>query len=102
MITHETILKKKTKIPWRIIDDEAVIVHLKSNSVLQLNDVGRFIWESIDGEVNVKCILEKIYNTYDSDKEKICNDGLHFLNHLIDKELVYDIYAACNNCSDSI
>ena len=53
MIDTTEVYAKKFRLPWRIIDNEAVIVDIRNNSVLQLNDVGRHIWEQIDGNTSV-------------------------------------------------
>lgn len=89
MITPEQIFTRKQRLPWRVIDDEVVIVDLAGNYVLQLNDVGRRIWEQIDGERPVGDIAKTVTEEYDVDPVKADSDTLRFISTLADRNLIY-------------
>jgi methyltransferase-like protein len=89
MIDTTAVYTKKEKIPWRVIDNEAVIVDLSGNSVLQLNDVGRYIWEQIDGTTQLSEIVHSIVEEYEIDRETAFTDVTGFIEQLIAKDLVY-------------
>lgn len=88
-MTDHQLYTKKMKLPWRIIDDEAVIVDLQGNSVLQLNDVGRHIWERINGVSCISGIVDSIIESYDVDRDAARNDALRFIDTLVEKGLIH-------------
>lgn len=89
MINPTAVYAKKEKIPWRVIDNEAVIVHLSGNSVLQLNDVGRYIWERIDGTTRLSEIVRSVVEAYETDRTTASADATVFIEQLVEKDLVY-------------
>jgi hypothetical protein len=88
------IFSKKQRLPWRVIDDEVVIVDLAGNNVLQLNDVGRCIWEQINGEQTVSAIIRKVSVEYEVDPSTADKDTTRFLTTLADKDLIHAKAAA--------
>jgi len=91
MISLKQTFTKRSKLPWRIIDDEAVIVDMQGNSVLQLNDVGRYIWEIIDESMCVENIINSITKTYDVNLDTARNDCLNFISVLVEKKLIHEL-----------
>ena len=89
MISSDQIFSKKKRLPWRIIDNEVVIVDLAGNNVLQLNDVGRCIWEQINGERPITEIAKTVSAEYEVDPSKADSDTLQFISSLAEKDLVY-------------
>jgi hypothetical protein len=91
MIADNQVFTKKMKIPWRIIDNEAVIVDLSGNCVLQLNDIGRHIWERIDGAARVAGIVDSIIEAYDIDRGAALKDAVRFIGALVEKGLIHAV-----------
>jgi Coenzyme PQQ synthesis protein D (PqqD) len=91
MVLEYGIFSKTARVPWRLIDQEIVIVDLKNNSVLQLNDVARLIWEHIDGTVSISAIIDLITEQYLIDRSTAQNDALIFVTTLLEKGLIHAI-----------
>lgn len=91
MIDSKQVFSKKMKVPWRIIDNEAVIVDLQGNCVLQLNDVGRYIWELIDGAAHVAAIVDSIVDEYEIDRDAAHGDAVRFIGTLVEKGLIHAV-----------
>ncbi|OQX98408.1 MAG: hypothetical protein B6I24_05470 [Bacteroidetes bacterium 4572_128] len=94
MITLETVLKKSDKVVCRKIDDEYLIVPMENNvgdmeKIYNLNLVGGFIWEQINGKRKLKEIINNIYKKFDIDEETAKNDAISFLKK-INKLLIYN------------
>jgi hypothetical protein len=64
---------------------------MQGNSVLQLNDVGRHIWEKIDESMRVENIIDSITNTYDVNPDTARNDCLNFIGVLVEKKLIHEL-----------
>lgn len=79
---------KNENIPWRLIDNEAIIVDIKEGESIYLNEVGAFIWGSIDGKKTVKEIIKHICDNFDVDIETAKKDTLNFLKTLLEKKLI--------------
>lgn len=90
MISSDQIFSKKQRLPWRVIDEEVVIVDLAGNNVLQLNDVGRCIWKQINGERPVTEIVKTVSEEYEVDPSQADSDTLRFISTLADKDLIYE------------
>ena len=88
MNNDDQVFIKKKKIPWRVIDNEAVIVDLMTNNVLQLNETGRHIWEMIDGDVHVSLIIDSIIEEFDIERDQAKDDTLTFIDTLLEKGLI--------------
>ncbi len=93
MIEGGKIYIKRNKLPWRIIEDEAVIVDLDRNAVLQLNETARVIWEAIDGNNSVDRIAYNLTEQYDIDSANAYKDTVGFINNLAERGLIYEISA---------
>ena len=88
MIKMEDKFTKNKNIPWRLIDNEAIIVDIKEGESIYLNEVAAFIWNSIDGENTVKEIIEHICDNFDIDIETAKKDTFNFLETLLEKKLI--------------
>lgn len=93
MIDEKQVFAKKPKVPWRIIDDEAVIVDLAGNTVLQLNDTGRRIWEGIDGAASVAQLIECITGEYAVDRHTEQKDAVLFMDTLVQMGFIHEVPA---------
>lgn len=88
MLPLETVISKNTRIPWRIIENEAILVQVDSGEVIHLNEVAAEIWRLIDGKRQIKEIIDHIHSAFDVDKTEAKKDTLEFIKSLLDKELV--------------
>ena len=89
MISPESRGSKKKSIPWRMIEEEAVLVDIEKGEVIQLDQVGARIWEAIDGSVRVSGIIDAVCSEFEVDKDTATVDVLEFLNELSERGAIY-------------
>jgi hypothetical protein len=70
------------------IDDEIVILNLKSNNYVGLDPIGRRIWEILDTVRSVEELCRLLSLEYEADPEQIASDVLPFLNEMEKEGLV--------------
>lgn len=90
MLSMDTCLSKNEKVPWRIIEGEAILVDVDDGEVIHLNEVGAEIWNVLDGKKTVSGIMNHIYDTFEVEKEVAKKDALEFLEELIEKKVVVE------------
>ena len=78
---------------YRRIEDETILVPIKDNvgnmgSIYNLNEIGAFVWEHLDGERDLKAIKDKILNEYEVSPEEAEKDLSEFVTDLIEIEAV--------------
>lgn len=83
----EIIYEKNPDIVFRDIAGETVLVPISEKTqtagrLFTLNEVGAFIWESIDGEESVAHILGRIVGRYDVGEESASADLLELLESM--------------------
>jgi coenzyme PQQ synthesis protein D (PqqD) len=81
-------LAKNEKIPWRLIEDEAILLDLEEGEVLRLNPVGAEIWSTIDGTRTVAEIVAHICHIFEVSHWTARRDVHRFLKQLLRHELV--------------
>jgi len=88
VLTVDDRLAKSEKIPWRLIEEEAILIDLEEGEVLRLNPVGAEIWNAIDGTRTVAEIVAHIGRTFDVNQWTARWDVHRFLEQLLRHELV--------------
>jgi len=84
----DTIVFKNERVPWRIIEGEAILVKVDSGEVIHLNEVAAEIWRIIDGKRKISEIVDHIQKDFDVDKEQAEKDTLEFIQSLLNINLV--------------
>jgi len=88
MLPLDTIILKNERVPWRIIESEAILVKVDSGEVIHLNEVAAEIWRIIDGKRKISEIVDHIQKDFDVDREEAEKDTLEFIKSLSDINLV--------------
>jgi len=79
---------RSPNIVSRIIDEEAVVVHLQQGRVRVLNPVGARLWELANGRRSVAELAGAIVAEYNVDEERARADVLAFINDLVTQGLL--------------
>jgi len=87
-LTLESIPIQNPTIINRVVDNEAVLVAPKSSKVTVINEVGAVIWNSIDGQRDVKQICAEILAQYEADPQVVEAEALQFLSNLLEREII--------------
>ena len=89
---------KNESFVFRRIESETILVPIKDNvgdmgSIYNLNEIGAFIWEQLDGTRNLKAVKDKILDEYEVSPQEAEADLNEFINDLIEIEAV--VRVAC-------
>ena len=84
----QTSFVRNTDVSWKILEEKCILLHLTSGNYYTLNKVGRFLWESLDGEKKLQNICEEIINHYHIDTETVKNDSIDIIQDLLKEGLV--------------
>ena len=87
MLAMDVRISKNESTPWRIIEDEAILLNVDKSEVIHLNEVGTTIWRCLDGEKTVSQIIESICRRFDVGRDSAKKDVLEFLDELIKEEV---------------
>jgi hypothetical protein len=79
--------KKNQDVVYRRISDESILVPIKDNVgdlgfIYNLNDVGTFIWERIDGKRQLMDIEKMLVHEFEISPSQAGKDLLEFIDHL--------------------
>ena len=89
----DKVFQKNENFVFRQIDDETILVPIKNNvgdmgSIYNLNEVGAYIWEHLDGEKTLSDIKNKIAVEFEVSPETAEEDLMEFVNQLEEIEAV--------------
>ena len=87
MLSGEDRIQREEKIPWRLIEGEAVLVNIEDGEVIHLNEVAAEIWSVIDGTRSVEEIVKHVNREFEAEIATIEKDVFDFLNQLIEKKV---------------
>ncbi len=72
----------------RQIEDTVFVMNPDTSELHSFNEVGRRIWELVDGSRTVATIVEVIIEEFEIDARTAESDALEFLDELLNKDLV--------------
>ncbi len=75
-------------LPWQMIDDKAVILDPRNQKVHELNEVGSFIWEKLDGENDPETISNLLVEDFDCTLAIVASDIQDFCEGLVAEGIV--------------
>lgn len=75
-------------VPWREIENKAILISVPENEVIVLNVVGTEIWKFIESAKNFNDIVNYIISLFEIDKEGARKDVDEFLTDLQKRELL--------------
>jgi len=85
--SFETQFEKNPDLPWKLIENEAILIHLEEGELLRLNEVGAEIWKALDGRPLSEMVAH-IQETFAVSRGKAEKDTLSFVKQLLQEELI--------------
>ena len=82
------IAKNSDLVIDRVLDSEALLIHLSSGDYFSLDSVGTRIWESIDGSKTVQDLVDLILEEYNVDRDQAVTDVVELVSKLADEGLI--------------
>ena len=71
-----------------VVDEEAVILNLKSECYFGLDKVGTSMWNALTTSESIQAAYESLLNRYDVDGATLRDDLVGFVEKLVEKDLV--------------
>jgi len=78
-------------VRWRELGPRVVVLHQRRGTYYTLNELGAFLWKSVNGRTRLGLILEKIVERYEVDPDTARSDLLETLQDLVREGLIIDI-----------
>ena len=88
MILSDSCISKNEKVPWRIIEGEAILVDIGKGEVIHFNEVGAEIWDFLDGKKKVEEIVQHVCDVFEVDGDTARKDTHEFIQLVFEKGLV--------------
>ncbi|MBN1291295.1 MAG: PqqD family protein [Candidatus Latescibacteria bacterium] len=88
MVSLNAIPLRNDSFAVREIGEETVFFADKGDELHTLNEIGAFIWNTIDGKRMLHEILDCIVDEYEVSKEIAEKDMLHFISELETKGII--------------
>ena len=79
----------KENASWRIVDGEAVVIHLETTHYYSLNGTGTYIWELLaEQPMDADGIVSKVARHYERPEAEVAADVHALLQHLKQERLI--------------
>jgi hypothetical protein len=83
----DKVYKKNENFVFRKIEDETILVPIKDNvgdmgSIYNLNDVGAFVWEQVDGVKSLQEIKNRLLAEYEVSASEAEDDLFEYMAQL--------------------
>ncbi len=88
MIQLNSIPVPVAGINVRELGDTIIIINENGDELHSIDEIGSFIWKSIDGASSVHDILDKLCGAYEVDRSRAEGDLKNFLIVLKEKKLI--------------
>lgn len=73
---------------YELVEDEAIIIDLKTGSYYSLNDTGTMFWKLIDGQRSIAACAEEIAKEYDVAASIVESDILELAEGFLSEGLI--------------
>lgn len=88
-LTLETVVQKNTQnLLISEIGDELVMMDMEKGNYINLNNIGRTIWEQIENQITVIELINLLTNRFDVQKDECTKDTLEYLQKMYDQNLL--------------
>ncbi|HVT58049.1 MAG TPA: PqqD family protein [Thermoanaerobaculia bacterium] len=87
-IDRESVLRRRSDVRFRVVDDEGVVVRQSAAEVLVLNDVATRILALADGVEPVGAWLERLTAEYEVDRGALEQEVCAFAAELVESGLL--------------
>jgi hypothetical protein len=92
----DRVFRKNQNFVFRQIDDETILVPIKDNvgdmgSIYNLNEVGAYVWEHLDGVKTLLNIKNMVTAKFEVSLEDVERDLMEFISQLEKIEAVHPV-----------
>ena len=88
MITKESTVIRNKEVFASEIDNEVVMMHIKTGKYYGLDDIGSRIWEMMEEKIRVEDLIQQLLEEYEVSEEECTRDVLELLENLQTNDLI--------------
>lgn len=85
---HILRYRRAERIAARVIDGAAFVVSVDQQRMVELNEVGTFLWEALEGGATVDSLAEALVREFTVEPSAARRDVEGFLAQLVDRGVV--------------
>lgn len=90
VLTDESIVRRKDDVIGNALSErESVMLDIDRGRYFGVKEVGHAIWVQLDQPTSVRDLCRRLLEDFDIDDETCRRDVLHFLEQLLDHELIH-------------
>jgi len=82
MITAASRLRRNPKVMFKVFEDEAVLLNVRTGQYYGINDVGARFWELAGEHANMGAIHQALLAEFDVTPEQLWQDLAHLVDEL--------------------
>jgi Coenzyme PQQ synthesis protein D (PqqD) len=90
----DTICLPSSNAAYRIINDQAVIVHIRDNRLITLNETGSAVWNCLDGR-ELASLVDEVTSLFEVSDEQAFADVVEFIETMLARGLVVEKKETC-------
>jgi hypothetical protein len=85
---ENTVLIRRREVAWRPFEGEVILVNTAQDEICHLNPVAAYIWETLDGRLDLRRIAERLAQEFAVGQEEALRDALAFSAELLEQGVV--------------
>jgi hypothetical protein len=82
--------RRRSDVVARRVGEAAVLVHLGSNRIYELNDTGARIWELAGAGTTLDALIDRLEDEFDTDRATLANEVSLIVTELLREGLFED------------
>ncbi len=87
-LSPDSVVKVAPDVLFSEVQGEAVLLNVKTGTYFGLNQVGTYIWTSLEESVTLRVLQEKLVEQYEASPEQVWADLVALITDLHDRNLV--------------
>lgn len=84
------VLRPAGNVLARRLGDSAILIHLKTNRIYELNETGARVWELLAEDVPLQDVLARLHEEFEVDRETLLQDVTFLIGSLQTEGLLDD------------
>ncbi|MFC1665041.1 PqqD family protein [Pseudomonadota bacterium] len=81
-IAEDTVVSLNKQTRFRAMGTEGLVILQENDEVMVVNEVGAAILDNLSEGTSVNNIVDNVFNQYETDKDVLYSDVIHYLHKL--------------------
>ena len=88
LLSPDAVLARSSRLSWRVLDGDALILHPEAGTLHRLNETGTRVWELLDGERSLADVADELTAEYEVSADEAVDHVLELAGDLQENDLV--------------